>query len=136
MARTTGKRPTAFIMRDEWFGHRNPLTGAPMGDREEYTSWDFALLEALQTVEDFTDSKSGLPIWEVETPWVEVDAVKKVNKFQASIENATKGTERKPYKPRPGEYFVPALYSRKTDEEGNEVFWTFREWASREQDDD
>lgn len=122
-------------MRDEWFGHRNPLTGAPMGDREEYTSWDFALLEALQTVEDFTDQKSGMPVWEIETPWVDVNAVRKINKFQAAIDNATRGTEKKPYKPRPGEYFVPELYSRKLDDDGNEVFWSFKEWATRADED-
>jgi len=125
------KRPTAAIMGDDWYGHRNPLTFEPRGDKEEYLTWDWALLNAFQTIEDYTDPKSGLPVWEVEGEGVEVDAIKKINKFQASIDNATKGTEKHPYKPRPGEYFHPQMWSRKTDENGNEVFPTFREWVEK-----
>lgn len=125
------KRPTAAVMGDDWFGHRNPLTGEPQGDREEFTSWDWSLVNALQTIEDYTDSKSGLLIWEMEGEGVEVDAIKKVNKFQASIDTSTKGSEKHPYKPRPGEYFVPEMWSRKKDDEGNEVFPTMREWVEQ-----
>lgn len=125
------KRPTAAIMGDDWYGHRDPLTFAPMGDKEEYLSWDWALLNAFQTIEDYTDGESGLPIWEVEGEGVEVDAVKKVNKFKASIATQTQGTEKRPYKGRPGEYFIPKMWSRKTDENGKEVFPTFREYIEK-----
>lgn len=125
------KRPSAAIMGDDWFGHRNPLTFRPEGDREEFTRWDWALLNAFQTLEDYTDQKSGLPQWEIDGEGVEVDALKKINKFEASVALATKGSEKHPYKPRPGEYFVPEMWSRKKDEDGNEVFPTFREWVER-----
>jgi len=123
------KRPTAAIMGDDWYGHRDPLTFEKTGDKEEFTSWDWSLLNAFQTIEDYTDSQSGLPIWEMEGDGVEVDAIRKVNKFKASIDNKTKGTERHPYKPKPGEYFIPEMFSRNTDGEGNEVFPTYREWV-------
>lgn len=128
-AREWRRRPSAAIMGDDWFGHRHPLTGEPRGDKDEYTPWDYALMNAFQTIEDYTDKTSGLPVWEVEGEGVEVDAVKKINKFQAAIDNTTKGTEKKPYKPRPGEYFVPRMFSRKVDEHGEEVYPTFREWV-------
>lgn len=130
------KRPTAAIMGDDWFGHRDPLTGDPVGDKEEYLSWDWALLNAFQTIEDYTDQKSGLLSWEMEGEGVEVDAIRKVNKFQAAIDNATRGTEKKPYKPRPGEYFVPEMFSRKQDGDGNDVFPTFREYVQSTIDKD
>lgn len=118
-------------MGDDWFGHRDPLTGRPMGDRTEYTRWDWALANAVQTIEDFTDEKSGLPQWELDDERVVVDAVRKVNKFQRAIDERTKGTPKKPYKGVPGEYFIPEVHSRETDEEGNEVFPTFREWINK-----
>lgn len=125
------KRPTAAIMGDDWFGHRDPLTGEPQGDREEYSSWDWSLLNAFQTIEDYTDSKSGIPEWILDDERVLVDAVRKVSKFQRSIDEKTKGTDKKPYKPIPGEYFVPEVHSREFDEEGKEVFNTFREWVEK-----
>lgn len=132
------KRPTAAIMGDDWFGHRNPLTGDKVGDREEYLTWDWALLNAFQTIEDYTDSDSGLLTWEMEGEGVDVDAVRKVNKFLQARDNATKGSKNKPYEPRPGEKWYPRMYSRKRDENGNEVFPTLREWieeqVAKEQD--
>lgn len=130
------KRPTSAIMGDDWYGHRNPLTGQPQGDRDEYLSWDWSLLNAFQTIEDYTEPKSGLPVWEVEGEGVEVDAVKKINKYEASIANATRGSEKHPYKPRPGEYFVPDMWSRVKDENGNQVFPTFRDWIEKSLSED
>lgn len=123
-------------MGDDWFGHRDPFTGVPVGDREEYTSWDFSLLNAFQTIEDYTDQKSGIPIWELEDERVVVGAKRKVNKFQRAIDEKTKSTEKKPYKPIPGEYFVPDMYSRETDENGEQVFQTFTDWVVKSVDDD
>lgn len=125
------KRPTAAIMGDDWYGHRDPLTGEPQGDREEYSSWDWSLLNAFQTIEDYTDSKSGIPEWVLDDERVVVDAIRMVNKFQRSIDEKTKGTDKKPYKPIPGEYFRPEVHSREFDEDGNEVFNTFREWVEK-----
>lgn len=118
-------------MGDDWFGHRDPLTGRPMGDRTEYTRWDWALANAVQTIEDFTDDKSGLPQWELDDERIEVYALKRVNKFQQAIDESTRGTAGKPYKPKPGEYFIPEIHSRQVDEDGNEVFPTFREWIDK-----
>jgi hypothetical protein len=118
-------------MGDDWYGHRDPLTGEPQGDREEMTSWDHSLLNAFQTIEDYTDSKSGIPEWVLDDERVVVDAIRKVNKFQRSIDERTKGTDKKPYKPIPGEYFTPEVHSREFDEEGKEVFNTFREWVEK-----
>lgn len=125
------KRPTAAIMGDDWFGHRDPLTGEPQGDKDEYLSWDWSLLNAFQTIEDYTDQKSGISQWLLDDERVTVDAIRKVNKFQRAIDERTKGTEKKPYKPVPGEYFVPEVHSREVDENGEEVFYTFREWVQR-----
>lgn len=125
------KRPTAAIMGDDWFGHRDPLTGEPQGDREEYSSWDWSLLNAFQTIEDYTDSKSGLLIWEMDDERVLVDAKRKVSKFQRSIDEKTKGTDKKPYKPIPGEYFIPEMWSREKDDQGNDIFQTMREWVDK-----
>lgn len=130
------KRPTAAIMGDDWFGHRNPFTGEPMGDRDEYLRWDWALLNAFQTIEDYVDPKSGHPIWELDDERVEVDALRKINKFQKAIDNRTKGSDKKPYKPLPGEYFVPEVYSREKDENGDDVFPTYREWVEKSLDKD
>lgn len=123
------KRPTAAIMGDDWFGHRNPLTGEKTGDKDEFLSWDWSLLNAFQTIEDYTDQKSGLPIWEMDDERVVVDAIRKTNKFQRSIDERTKGTKTKPYTPIPGEYFVPEMWSREKDENGNDRFQTYREWV-------
>lgn len=61
------KRPTAMVMRDEWFGHRDPLTGKEQGDREEWVTWDFRLIQVFQLIEDFTD-QHGFLAWEIDDP--------------------------------------------------------------------
>lgn len=43
----------------------------------------------------------------------------------------TTGSEKHPYKAIPGEYFVPEIWSRKKDAEGNEVFQTYGEWVAK-----
>lgn len=121
-------------MGDEWFGKRDPFTGEPRGDREEYTSWDWALQNAFQAIEDYTDDKSGLLIWEMEDENAYVDAVRKNNKFQAAVDNKTKTRGGKAYVATPGEYFVPDLKSHVVDEEGKPVFQTMREWIQAEID--
>lgn len=118
-------------MRDEWFGHRDPITFEPTGDRTEFLRWDFILMDALEVVEGFMDPKSGLPIWELEDDNVFVYANRKINKFQAAIDEKTTGTAKKPYKPAPGEYFVPDMQTRSKDEDGNPRFQTFSEWIEK-----
>ena len=97
-------------MQDAWYGHRD-FYFEPYGDRDEWVDWDYALVSALQTLEDLTD-KNGIPVWESEAEFVDIQAKKKIDKFQASIDRKTKGTEKHPYKPEPGEAWVPDVSTR------------------------
>ena len=110
-------------MRDEWYGHRDTFTFRPDSDREEYLDWDFALFDALQTIEDNTD-QYGLLSWELADDAVEVDAIKKVHKFEQARDLATKGSAKKPYQASPGEYFVPDVWTRRS---GGHI-QTWQEW--------
>lgn len=109
-------------MRDEWYGHRDVFSFLPDGDRTEYLDIDFALFDALQTIEDNTD-QYGLLSWELDDDLVEVAAVKKHHKFAEARDLATKGGK-DGYKPDPGEYFVPDVFTRRSD--GHIQTWT--EW--------
>lgn len=124
------KRPTAAIMGDDWYGHRNPITGEPLGNSEEYLSWDWALLNAYQLIEDYTDDV-GLLAWERDDEAANISADRKIHPFHAAKDKKTKGTEKKPYKPYPGEYFVPKLTSQRKDENGDDLFQSYREWVVR-----
>lgn len=95
-------------MQDPYFGHRDWFTGEPDDDREAWIEWDYALVAALQIIEDSTN-KHGLLSWEVDNERMDVIAEKKVDKFQAAVDRRTKGSKKKPYEPAPGEYFVPKL---------------------------
>lgn len=97
-----------------------------MGDKDEWLEWDFCLMNSLQIIEDNTDDY-GLLAWERDDERVEIDAVKKIHKFKASVDRATTGTEKKPYKPQPGEYFLPEVYSRASDES----IQTYEEWIEK-----
>lgn len=134
-AQNWGKRPTAVITRDDWFGHRDPLTGAEIGDRDEWTSWDHALANAFQTIEDYSD-EYGLLVWERDDEAVEVDAIKKIHPFKRSVDLLTKGSQKKPYEPRPGEYFIPKMKTRRKDEDGNPKYQTYSEWVKAEAEKD
>lgn len=108
-------------MEDDWYGHRDPLTGAPTGDRDEWIGWDHTLVNAYQLIQDFTN-EHGLLIWEVDDPKerVTVLAERKIDKFKAAVESRTGG---KKYKALKGEYFVPKLDLRAKE-------WpTFDEWV-------
>lgn len=102
-----------------------------MGDSSEWIDWDHALIQALQTIEDYTDD-SGILAWEREDEAVEIDAIKKVHKFKAAVDRATTGSEKHPYKAQPGEYFIPDLWSRRKDANGKEVIQTYDEWMEKE----
>lgn len=67
--------------------------------------WDFALAEALQTIEDYTN-QHGILAWEADSERVDVSAAKKIDKFESAKQ---RNTGRKNYKAEPGEYFVPHL---------------------------
>jgi hypothetical protein len=102
----THKRPTAVILRDDWYGHRDPFTGEPRGDKDEWLDWDYALIDAAQTIEDYSD-QYGLLQWELDDEDSVVDAVKKIHPFEEARDLATRGEN---YKPAPGEYFLPEVY--------------------------
>lgn len=102
-----------------------------MGDKDEWIEWDHALATALQVIEDYTD-EYGLLAWELADEAVEVDAHKRIHKFKASVDARTRGTEKNPYKPLPGEYFVPDVWTRRKDEDGKQIFQTYGEWMQKE----
>lgn len=121
------RRPTAAIMTDDWFGHRNPFTGEEIGDKDEWTEWDYALISAFQVIEDYSD-QYGILKWVHDTPWVDFDAKREIHKFDAARDEKTSA---KNYKPQPGEQFIPDMYTKsssKRDEDGSIQTWTFREW--------
>ena len=110
-------------MQDDWFGHRS-IWGDEVGNSSERIDWDFALIEALQTIEDLTD-EHGLYRWEVEEDGVSVDSVKTHDKFQASIDRKT-GKDK--YKPEPGERWRPEIRPSRYREDGE--FQTITEWRN------
>lgn len=116
------KRPTAVLMRDDWFGHRDWITGSEVGDKDEWTAWDFAIVEAWQTIEDYT-MPSGVLRWEHDDDDLEISADEFIDKFQQAVDAKTSA---KKYKPKNGVRFVPNLISRREDES----FQTYQEWLS------
>lgn len=111
VAKAWSQRPTAVLMEDPHFGNRDFFTGAPIRSASDWTEWDFALANAMQLKEDLTN-RHGLLEHEVEDPRMFVNAVKKIDKFQAAVDRKTKGTKKKGYEPEPGEYFVPDMQLR------------------------
>jgi hypothetical protein len=107
-------------------GHRHPLTGERYGDKAEWTTWDYALMRAVQMIEDFTD-KNGLLAWEVDEDGVDVIAVERFDKFDAAVERIT---SKKGYKKPPGSYFVPKLRKPR----GKERFQRIEEWRNTQDD--
>lgn len=122
----THKRPTAVILRDDWYGHRDPFTGEPRGDKDEWLDWDYALIDAAQTIEDYSD-QYGLLQWELDDEAVVVDAERRLHKFEQARDLATKGSKDKPYQPAPGEYFVPVVRTRRKSGE----IQTYDEWITK-----
>lgn len=108
-------------MGDDWFGHRD-VWGEPYGDRSEMLDWDLALIQALETIEELTDS-NGLYIWELAEDGVSVDSVKTYDKFQASIDRKT---SKRGYKPEPGERWRAQIRPSRYREDGE--FQTLKEW--------
>lgn len=96
-------------MGDDWFGHRTS-EGKPVGDKDQWITWDYALSRAVQVIETYTN-EHGLLAYEVDDPKerVVVHAQKKIDKFRAAQERIT---GKKGYEPRPGEYFSPDLELR------------------------
>lgn len=117
------KRPTALIMADEYYGHRHSMTGRPHGDKDEWLPIDFILARAHDEIKAFTRS-SGIFEWVHDDPEAEITAERRIDKFNAYVENVTKGTDKNPYKPVPGEGWVPHIESQRED--GS--LWGYRDW--------
>lgn len=90
-------------MADHYFDFRNSFTGEPDDEPVTWTDWDYALVHALQVIEDNT-TPNGLLVWDVDNDRVRVDVSKKIDKFEAARDRYT---GRKNYKRENGEYFVP-----------------------------
>jgi hypothetical protein len=112
------------ILHDYHAGHRNWWTNEP--SEPHATAWDYALGEAFQLIEDYTDD-NGLLIWERDSDRVTVNAIKKTNKAKAAIARKTKGSKKKPYDPSPGEYWLtePVLMR-------GEDWPSISEWSAQE----
>lgn len=111
-----------MIFGDHAFGFREG-PGQPIYGEVGWTSWDYALVRALQLIEDYT-TDNGLLIWEVDDTAenVMVSAERYVDRFEASRDSIT---SRKNYKPTPGERFRPKLHLRYGE-------WpTFEEWVEK-----
>lgn len=111
-------------MQDDYFGHRDPVTGDVAGGKTEWTSQDFALLTAHGIIEAYTN-QHGIPKWHLEDPAVNIDAVRKIDEFNEAIERKTKA---KNYKAQPGEYFVADVSSTRSD--GS--LWSYLDWVKAE----
>ena len=113
-------------MWDDWFGHRHPLTGEPVGDKDEWTAWDYSIAQAYQTAEYYQDSH-GIFQWQKDDPLEDIAAIRKVDVYQAAVESMTKGSAKKPYQPTPGEYFIPDVKVRSG---AKRPMWTYSDWLS------
>lgn len=106
------------MLRDERAGHHY------LSDAKGWTSWDFAIITALQVIKDYTN-QHGILAWDAEADRdVDIIAVRKKDRFEAA---KTAVTSRKSHKPIPGEYYVPKLKLM----EGSE--WpTMRDWLMKD----
>lgn len=112
-----------MILGDPHALHRDPITGEPTGS-PEWTRWDYALVHALQLIEDYSD-ENGMVIWEKESESVVVEAVRKTDRFEAVKERITGASK---YKRSAGEYFVPRLSLVPWEKE-----WpTFKDWVDEQ----
>lgn len=98
-------------MNDPYACNRDFFTGEPIRDASEWSDWDFVLVSAFELLNDLTDGDGNLA-YEVESERVDVEAVKKINKFHASRDRQTSSKGKKGYTPSPGEYFVPKVRLR------------------------
>lgn len=116
-----------MLFHDPHALNRNWFTGEPDAPHDQWNEWDFALAEARQLIEDYTD-RHGHLVFERDSDRVAVDAIRRIDKAQAKIDAKTKGRKGKPYEPLPGEYWVTELVLQRGEE------WpTLAEWVEDEQ---
>lgn len=115
-------RPTEVILGDEFALFRDPFNGEPF-DNPTRTSWDYALINALGVIEDYT-MENGILAWENESDSVDVLAVQKIDKFEAAKESYNKRNK----KEVAGGYLVPRVQLKPFAKE-----WpTMREWMEKQ----
>ena len=102
MADKTSQRPTAVILQDFYAGFRDSFSGEVDGE-PVWLPWDYALANALQIIEDHTDSETGHLIWVEQSERVTFDASKFTKKSVAAVERKTKSSKSKAYEAAPGE---------------------------------
>ena len=120
-----GERPTATLMHDPFYGHRDSFSGDV--EREPFwLDWDYALATALQTVEDYTDAETGQLVWVEQSSRVTFDAQRYTKKSIAAIDRKTSG---KNYKAQPGERWR----AKPVVMDGGDLP-TMREWIEEQSD--
>lgn len=113
-----------MILGDHYAQHRHPASGEPLKGEVIWTPWDYALANALQLIEDFSD-QNGLIVWEKESKDVIVEAVRKQDPFESAKDRITSA---KKYDRLPGEYYVPRLSLKPWAKE-----WpTFQGWVEEQ----
>lgn len=100
-----------MLFHDPHALNRNSFTGEPDAPHDQWNEWDFALAEARQLIEDYTDEDGHL-VFERDSDATTAVATKKINKVKAAIARQTRGSQKKPYEPSPGEYFATELKLR------------------------
>lgn len=113
-------------MRDDWYGHRDPFTGTPGGDKDDWLLWDYLLMEAFEVVERITLS-DGSFVMDQDDDYVEIQAIRSTDKFQAAVDGIKSG---KNYKPRPGETFKPRIVTRRADKK----MMLYSEWLETQKE--
>ena len=97
----TGRRPTAILTRDPWFGNRNPLTGEKVRDVPVDTTWDIILLDIANRIQSMTDNE-GIPFWMLNDESIIWHTERKINYKEAAKVRAQDSAKNK----TPGAYYT------------------------------
>lgn len=111
-AKDWGKRPTAAIMMDDAFGHRDPFTGIPKGDVNAWIYWDHLLANVHQLIVDFTDD-NGFLAWEKDDPSEAMEILASARQDRAEATKTRFETSAQKILSRPGYYVEMRMKLRK-----------------------
>lgn len=84
-----------MLFHDPHALNRNSFTWEPDSPHDQWNEWDFALAEARQVIEDYTD-EDGLLIWERDSEDTVVKAYWKLNRARAAKERLQKKSKETP----------------------------------------
>lgn len=115
-AKDWGLRPTAAVMMDEDFGHRNLVTGERKLDKGTWTHWDFLLMNVYQLITDFTD-QNGFLVWELEDPDERMVVEGKIKTDRAEATRARMEKRHAKELERPGRYVALSLHKQREEDE-------------------